>query len=1297
MLRIVFSSFDVFMFSCFHAPYLAGPAVECSFFRRPRLFPVTTRPTMGMTRCHGCKYHATFDDEYFQPISPFCPPLPRHLSFACPLRALRSFVSACNGPLLFVIWREWQALDVVLRPESTIQRRQAILSFTPSVAMASKLCCTGDQDERSDSPELPNARVNETPAKLPLLPKRPPSQNSHFTSARTDDLHELRQIFDNAKDDGSKPPSPRKAGRAHLIRPSVYSLHSLHKMKSMHSIIRQKFTKDLSKVSPGNPSRPENAKTNAEPTTTNTVLKQPNDSPNLQLNITKHDLKKNLLSDKKPDEGGYDSDAQMLDDIAKNIGRKAPSKRPSVHSIEWTPTNPRSVRFFSCHRSTTNCCSKTTPASSSQSRQSSSQPSDVQPYQIKQPQAASLSARFSQVFSTPNLQLETSKVQERKLRRSHSATSIGLPQPSPLSPLRLPSLDADDGQSVSWSAALNESLRLPHFPVPPRQVPSRHPGVSTNVLINDQAKEKSPDRATVPLSPRVQDRSVDPPTPTTVVQIRVQEPTAMSTPRPSTSVREVVRENVPFALKEVKGSEVNSEDEADPRRSVHLYSMRISHHLRSGSLLSWNNLTDAPDLPNPPHAFRDRSVSDLSRVSHARKQFSRHDRQTSSSGFASAKVPSKWGNVMPHEVREDKSSVYSSRPQSPPESFGGSMINLSPTASGRVTNQPESPKPRRSNSYPTDKDETPRPSQRYGLSSLRDVTSYSPIKVPSNEASNLARNNSVASTKKSKFREEFSPSPPKRKLIPSSSIMKFLNPKRSSIRSQSEANIKPSVLEKAVDGLLEVPAATHHQRRQSKSLVSMEVEQEALEKDKGASPMWERALKSHQDERAAMFLSKNKEYASHSSPLRERSGSMSKPRTSGDGDATSAARTFSSANRFSAPLLEPPSHDAANPSCETPSFFSRRSAFVGNDTGRFEPGNGARAHFDRQLDNTETVGAWGRYPSHSRPERTLSAGHMDHVDPRDFALEAAISFAMGKNDMEDGDNIDPSQQPLTPPLLPGEKKRRKKVGHTRMAKSNSMTFGKNFLKNYTKIFRSASTEFQRHGHGHRSSITTGGTLEYPELEILPDVWRRGIIEEGSGEHSGDSHEHRAGNEEYEPGDKKGKGKLKEDNSTSTLRPLDHVGANPNDSLPRLDGPADQRDTKDTARAMSAYYEDCLPSYLRASTELDFSPEDFGKSARHSLESRRPSMHSRTLPGRLTKHSRNASRVTRVSNCSVRPSFLTDKDGGGTEEQSVVSVRKSTMDLVTLYKEQEDMERERVLSLGVMRVQSERRKAGLAGL
>lgn len=198
------------------------------------------------------------------------------------------------------------------------------------------LCCTAEQEGRSGSPELPNARVSgATPAKQPLLPKQHASPNSRFTSVRSDELHELHQIFDHAQNDKA---TPTRAPRARFSRASVYSLHSLHKMTSMRSLIKRKFSKDMTKKDSG-------LKIHIEATqkvTTgdqDTVVRITNiDTAKQQLKLTKADLRKDLLSDKKPHEGGYDSDAEILDDMARNIGKKTPSKRASIHSVKWSPS-----------------------------------------------------------------------------------------------------------------------------------------------------------------------------------------------------------------------------------------------------------------------------------------------------------------------------------------------------------------------------------------------------------------------------------------------------------------------------------------------------------------------------------------------------------------------------------------------------------------------------------------------------------------------------------------------------------------------------------------------------------------------------------------------------------------------------------------------------------------------------------------------------------------------------------------------------------------------------------------------
>ncbi|KAF1833329.1 hypothetical protein BDW02DRAFT_383056 [Decorospora gaudefroyi] len=1132
--------------------------------------------------------------------------------------------------------------------------------------MASKLCCIAEQDHRPDSPELPNARVSQiTPAKRPLLTPNASSPNSRFTSARSEELHELRDIFHNARDSDEHRAVPMQALRPRFSRPSMHSLHNLHKMTSMRSILRRKLSRGpLNKAPLGPPVRSE-SKAQSIHVEHDTVIKQVNHGPNQQLQITKDDLRKHLLSDKKAHEGGYDSDAEMLDDIAKNLVKRSASKRPSIHSVDWT----------------TSSGSKTTPESSTKDRTSIELKRHLHSYSIHKPQAVPLSHRLSQVFSTPNLRSDASGERDRTLRRSYSATSMGLPKPSPISPLRLPDLIAHDLAGVPWSEIMHESLRLSQFPAPPRHI---SPKASITTL--GTAKHAQDDRsrhhhqksaatfsshqapyAATPLSART-------------IEIRVQQPTSLATPRASTSIRAGYHENAQLT-KHSQLEEAKAEDEDDnPRRSVHLTSMRISHHLRSGSLLSWDQLVDVPQLPNPPRPFRERTVSDQSRISHRNPQSARHDRQTSSSGFASSKVPSRWGKVVPsdRDIRPDvASSIYSSRPQSPPDSHGGSMVTLSRTG---TENQPFSissvdlRKLRHSNSFPPDNEDPQKPVQRYGVANV--TTAKDPTVGTSllSAPTQLARKNSVADTKTSKFREEFSPSPPKKKLTQSSSIIKFLNPKRLSLRSQSEATLQPDTSRLAMDGVsdtLAVPA--DRERRQSRSLMSLQAEQEALGKNKGANPVWDRALQAHQNEKASLFLPQNKELAVHASPFRERSGSVSIRRTSVE-DLDPTSRADRSSRRLSTPVMDP--QTPGNERFEEPStLISRRSALAGRDDVSLR--QEVATAFEKQGDSQEVVGAWGRYPSHTRPERTLSAGKADRVQPRDFALEAAIKFASAKDGGHDDDLIDPTQRLPSPPLLPGEKKAKKKIGSGRVHKSNSMTFGKTLMKNYTKMFKSQSTEFRRHGRGHRSSVASGGILEHPELELLSHVWAGDFVKEGN------AGEQDTGNEQSAQDDHgisvvKGKGKLRADDSMATLRPRRNSSAPNLNEMSFRDGTADSVHAHDRARVWSVYYENCVVSFPRLSTDANLALEEFGGSARLSFDSKRASMHSRTMPARLRRHSRN------FSNASRGKSFIsTAEDDPAGEEKSLVSVRRSTMDLISKFKEQEATEHEKILALTSM--------------
>lgn len=923
--------------------------------------------------------------------------------------------------------------------------------------------------------------------------------------------------------------------------------------------------------------------------------------------------------------------------------------------------------------------SKSTPASLP--RHDSTEPTQrVQPYQIQSAQALDLSTRLTQVFSTPNLRADDPSERDRTLRRSHSAASMGLPKPSPLSPLRLPSLTSHDQNGVPWSDFMSESLRLSQFPIPPRSASLK----PSKTSLAPEANTATPTSTTEHIRNDERSATVGTHSPSKrAIEIRVQQPTSVTTPRPSTSICRNTDVNA-HPVADTDTDSVHDDSEGpDHRRSVHLYSMRISHHLRSGSMLSWDELADASDLPAPPRLFKQRTVSDQSRLSNIHDQLARHERQSSSSGFASSKVPSKWGKVLPddHDLRADvSSSVYSSRPQSPPDSIVGSTTVMSQAGSVHQNlNQASGDlqKPRRSSSIPTDNEDTPRPLHRYGVTISAIAQDVSPRTSLLGLSIPLARKNSVADTKKSKFREEFSPSPPKKKLTPSTSIMKFLNPKRLSLRSLSEANLRSDIPATAMDGPSDtLPLPTDRERRQSRSLISLQTEQNVSEKHKGTDQVWDKALKAHQEEKASMFLPQNKELAVNASLFRERSGSASSRRPSTQDDRRSNSEGAS--KRFSAPILQLPVF-GDKPSPQRPGSAARRSALAGREP--LTADQEVAQAFDKQGDSTDIVGAWGSYPSHNRIERTLSLNKKDRVQARDFALETAVRFASPEDEDYDEDMVGPTERLPTMPLQSGEKKRKKRIGSAKMPKSHSMTFGRKLIQNYyAGIFKPSSTEFRQHGRGHRSSIASGGTLEHPELELLPEVFMS-----RSNDGAGESDKQIMRRQSERRSSHKSKGKLPIDDSTATLRPRRNSSApNLQDLITSNDGAAD---SQDRARVWSTYYETLVPSFPRLSSDNDAALADFGGSSRISFENRRVSMHSRTAPSRQSRHSRNMSQLSRFSRGSV--------DDSVGEAGSIVSVRRSTMDLISKFKEQENTEHERVMSL--TRAESRREAERLAAL
>ena len=113
--------------------------------------------------------------------------------------------------------------------------------------------------------------------------------------------------------------------------------------------------------------------------------------------------------------------------------------------------------------------------------------------------------------------------------------------------------------------------------------------------------------------------------------------------------------------------------------------------------------------------------------------------------------------------------------------------------------------------------------------------------------------------------------------------------------------------------------------------------------------------------------------------------------------------------------------------------------------------------------------SWARFPSHTRPERSTSpAGVADQVYSRDFAIPPPGTVP----------KVPPEQEPS--PSSDGKRE-----------KAKAITFRQHVFATIGAIYKSRSQELQRRlaneARGHRSSISEGGRLEYPELEMLGSI------------------------------------------------------------------------------------------------------------------------------------------------------------------------------------------------------------------
>ncbi|KAJ9631914.1 hypothetical protein H2203_000315 [Taxawa tesnikishii (nom. ined.)] len=241
----------------------------------------------------------------------------------------------------------------------------------------------------------------------------------------------------------------------------------------------------------------------------------------------------------------------------------------------------------------------------------------------------------------------------------------------------------------------------------------------------------------------------------------------------------------------------------------------------------------------------------------------------------------------------------------------------------------------------------------------------------------------------------------------------------------------------------------------------------------GENPLMEKALQKHQLEKAALFRSSRRTSTSgtiapapiFSTPFASTTPSQSPSRVDqldpldpGEGPSNRKARSIISLH---SPTTPRPA--SASPG-KRPSAMST-TTIPGND----RPGTGM------------PLASWSRYPSHTRLERCESANTNDGVAVRDFCVNPSD---LHLSEAIEGSTV-PSRSATTP------RKQKKKYWIPRSA---SLTFD-SVVRYYSNLFTSSAAR------GRRSSIATGGKLEYPELELLPPVHAQSVVQQSSHSHS----------------------------------------------------------------------------------------------------------------------------------------------------------------------------------------------------
>ncbi|KAI4112884.1 MAG: hypothetical protein LQ345_006037 [Seirophora villosa] len=202
--------------------------------------------------------------------------------------------------------------------------------------------------------------------------------------------------------------------------------------------------------------------------------------------------------------------------------------------------------------------------------------------------------------------------------------------------------------------------------------------------------------------------------------------------------------------------------------------------------------------------------------------------------------------------------------------------------------------------------------------------------------------------------------------------------------------------------------------------------------------VWEKALREHAQEDSTI--------------ARARVGSMSYEIGRDDFKRRARSRRFT---RTPSPLQgiteDPWSQSRGNAKETAPGRASPTQTWSGRGSST-SPSSRERKDLDKALtsqasSSARSVDSWTRYPSYTFAERTAIGNNNDKITTRDFAIGHNPQRRISKKE------------------------------------SRHMTFGRKLLHKVGRLYKTRSSDFRRYNAGHRSSISVGGVLEYPELEI----------------------------------------------------------------------------------------------------------------------------------------------------------------------------------------------------------------------